>query len=183
MKIIASKAFAALILCLTSNVSLADEGENQANVFANMYSKICLKNLSDLEALREKLKSAPKLPPEKATGFLAGHPGDAWPMPDKHGLFVLTLLSGKNFCAIHVRRANTEVAKKLFINIVATAPSPLVAKQVLNEQMHTSANGQIHTIAYEWSVPNAPRKMLFTLTTAPSSNAQLQVLGSAAIIR
>ncbi|HEY8095271.1 MAG TPA: hypothetical protein VIE65_04150 [Methylobacter sp.] len=171
-----------LMLGLTSNVCLAGEGEDQANSFANIYASLCLKNLSNLEALREKLKRMPKLPPEKAAIFLAGNPGDAWPVPDKHGMFVLALPSGKNLCAVHVRRANTEAAMKLFTGLVANAPSPLIAKQVRNEQAQTTANGQTQTISYEWSVPNAERKMLFTLTTASSENAQLQVLGSAAIV-
>lgn len=169
-------------LSFLSSICFAGEGEDQANSFANIYASLCLKNLSNLEALREKLKPMPKLPPEKAAHFLAGNPGDAWPVPDKHGTFVLALPSGKNLCAVHVRRANTEAAKKLFAGLVSTAPSPLVAKQVRNEQAQTTANGQTQTVAYEWSVPNASRKMLFTLTTAASDTAQLQVLASAAII-
>lgn len=171
-----------LILVLTSPACFADEGENQASSFANIYASLCLKNLSNLEALREKLKPMPKLPPEKAALFLAGNPGDAWPVPDKHGMFVLALPNGKNLCAVHARRANTEAAKKLFTGLVANAPSPLTAKQVMNEQAQTTANGQTQTVAYEWSAPNAPRKMLFTITTASSGTAQLQVLGSAAIV-
>lgn len=173
---------ATLMLSLASNVCFAGESEDQANSFANIYASLCLKNLSNLEALREKLKPMPKLPPEKAAMFLAGNPGDAWPVPDKHGTFVLALPSGKNLCAVHVRRANTEAAKKLFAGLVANAPSPLVSKQVRNEQTQTTVNGQTQTISYEWSVPNAARKMLFTLTTAASEQAQLQVLGSAAIV-
>ena len=170
------------MLGLASNVCFASEGEDQANSFANIYASLCLKNLTNLEALREKLKPMPKLPPEKAAMFLAGNPGDAWPVPDKHGTFVLALPSGKSLCAVHVRRASTEAAKRLFIKLVANAPTPLIAKQVKNEQAQTAANGQTQTISYEWSVPNAARKMLFTLTTASSNTAQLQVLGSAAII-
>ena len=173
---------ALLLLGLTSNSCFADEGENQANAFANIYASLCLKNLSNLEALREKLKLMPKLPPEKAALFLAGNPGDVWPVPDKHGTFVLALPTGKNFCAVHARRASTEAAKQLFAALVANAQSPLVAKQVRNERAQTSANGETQTVSYEWSVPNASRKMLFTLTTAASETAQLQVLGSAAIV-
>lgn len=174
---------AIVILALTSNFSLAaTEGENQASSFANIYASLCLKHLNNLEALREKLKPMPKLPPEKAVHFLAGNAGDAWPVPDKYGTFVLALPTGKNLCAVHVRRADTEAAKRQFAGLVANAPSPLVAKQVRNEQAQTGANGMTQTVAYEWSVPNAPRKMLFTLTTAPSETAQLQVLGAAAII-
>lgn len=170
------------MLSLTSNVCFAVEGEDQANSFANIYASLCLKNLSNLETLREKLKPMPKLPPEKAAMFLAGNPGDAWPVPDKHGTFVLALPSGKNLCAVYARRASTEAAKKLFTGLVANAPTPLVAKQVRNEKAQTAANGQTQTVSYEWSVPNTKLKMLFTLTTASSDTAQPQVLGSAVIV-
>lgn len=163
-------------------VTAASDGENQANSFEKHYASICLKHLNNLDALRENLKSLPKLPPEKASHFLAGNAGDAWPVPDQYGAFVLALPAGKNMCTLHLRRADTEVAKKQFIALVGKAPSPLVAKQVRNEKNQTAANGPTQTVAYEWSVPNAPRKMLFTLTIAPSETARLQVLGSAAIV-
>lgn len=173
---------AILTLGLTSNVCFAVEGEDQANSFANIYASLCLKNLSNLEALREKLKPMPKLPPEKAAMFLVGNLGDAWLVPGKHGTFVLALPSGKNLCAVYARRASTEAAKKLFTGLVAKAPTPLVAKQVRNEKAQTAANGQTQTVSYEWSAPNTKLKMLFTLTTASSDTAQLQVLGSAVIV-
>ncbi len=171
-----------LIGLAANSVTAATEGENQASSFANIYASLCLKHLNNLEVLREKLKPMPKLPPEKASLFLAGNAGDAWPVPDKHGTYVLVLPAGKDICAVHVRRADTEAAKKQFENLVANAPSPLIAKQVRNDQTQTAVNGPTQTVAYEWSAPNAPRKMLFTLTTAPSEEAQLQVLGSATII-
>lgn len=172
-----------VLIGLVANTAMAgSEGENQADSFANIYASLCLKHMNNLDALREKLKPMPKLPPEKASHFLAGNAGDAWPVPDKYGTFVLALPTEKNICTVYVRRADTEAAKKQFANLVANAPSPLVAKLVRNEEIQTAANGPTQTVAYEWSVPNAPRKMLFTLTTAPSETAQLQVLGSAAII-
>lgn len=178
-----SKIVAALLMLgLTSNACFAGEGEDQANSFANIYASYCLKSISNLEALREKMKSTPKLPPEKAAAFLAGKPGDAWPVADKHGSFVLVLPSGTNLCAVHGRRAGTEAARKLFTALVGNAPSPLVTRQVKDEKAQTAANGQTQTVSYEWSDPKSTRKMLFTLTTAPSANAQIQVLGSAAIV-
>src|SRR6476661_6133759 len=89
---------------------------------------------------------------------------------------------GKNFCAVHVRRADTKAARKLFANLINNAPSPLVVMQVRDDQVQTTANGLTRAMSYEWSVPNAERTMLFTLTTAPSEAAQLQVLDSASII-
>lgn len=83
---------------------------------------------------------------------------------------------------VHVRRANTEAAKQLFADLVASAPAPLIAKKVRDEQAQTTANGQTQTLAYEWSIPDVSRKMLFTITTAASDTAQLQVFATAAII-
>jgi hypothetical protein len=171
-----------LMLSLASNSCFADEAEDQANSFASIYASLCLKNLTNFGVLREKLKSVPALPPEKAERFLAGNLGDAWPVPDKHGMFVLALLRDKPVCLVHGRRANTEVARKLFTDLVTNVPSPLTAKQVLNEQAQTTVNGETQTVSYEWSVPNAPKKLLFTLTTAALETAEIQVLGSAAIV-
>lgn len=177
------RMIAIVLIGLASNTAFAaSEGEYQASAFANIYASLCLKHLNDLDALRDILKPVPKLPPEKAAHFLSGKPGDAWPVPDKHGTFVLALPTGKNMCLVYARRADTEAAKKQFLHLVAHAPAPLVAKPVSNAQNQTAANGTTHTIAYEWAVPKASRKLLFTLTTASSESAQLQVLGSAAIV-
>ena len=171
----------------TADAALASEGRKQAESFSNIYASTCLQHLSDLDELRDKLQAAPQLPPEKAAHFLAGREGQAWPVPDRHGTFVLTLQDGKNFCAVHARRADTEAVRELFVNLVANsvtdARSELEVKQVADEQRQTDSNGPVDTIAYEWSTPGASRKMLFMLSTAPSETAQLQVYGSASIIR
>ena len=171
-----------LMLSLASNSCFADEAEDQANSFASIYASLCLKNLTNLGALREQLKQVPALPQEKAEHFLAGNIGDAWPVPDKNGVFVLALPRDKPICLVYGRRANSEVARKLFTDLVTNAPSPLTTKQVLNEKAQTTANGETQTVSYEWSVPNAPKNLLFTLTTAASETADIQVLGSAAIV-
>ena len=182
-KIMLKLATTILILCLVPNISTAATvGEDQAGSFVRLYSSLCLKHVNNLDALRQKLERMPRLPPEKAAHFLAGRAGDAWPVPDKYGTFVLVLLSGKSFCAVYARRADTEAVEKQFARLVATAPPPLTAKQVTNKHAQTSANGPTHTVSYEWYVPSAHRKMLFTLTTASFASAQIQVMGSAAII-
>jgi len=135
-----------------------------------------------LDKLRDKLKKIPKLPPEKSAEFLSGNSGEAWPVPDKHGLFVLAILNNKDMCMVYARRANTVKAKELFTTLVAKAPAPLVSKLIKDENLKTKANGETHTISYEWAIPNALKKMLFTITTSSSDKAQLQVLGSAAIV-
>ncbi|KAB0496296.1 NMCC_0638 family (lipo)protein [Pseudomonas vancouverensis] len=171
-----------LLITLTSTVCLASEGDDAANAFAQQYLRSCMHNLPNLEAMRKQLQAFPKLPTEKATLFLTGKPGDAWPVPDKHGTFVLALPEGENFCVLYARRANTEVAIQLFTKLVSKPPAPLTAKLVKNEQTQTAANGPTQTIAYEWSAPDVKRRFQFILSTAPSETAQLQVMASAAIV-
>ena len=172
-----------LLLALASKICMASEGEDQAASFFKIYSSLCLKNLFKLEELRETLKPMPKLPPEKAELFLAGKPGDAWPVPDKYATVVLTLLKGKSFCAVYVRKADPDAAIKMFTSMAASAPFPIKVKLLKNETRQTIVNGQIKTISYEWSAPNAKSGMMFTLTTASADFAQIQVLGSAAVVR
>lgn len=174
---------AVLLFSLISSTSqAATEGENQASSFAKIYAALCLKHLNNLEALREKLAPMPKLPSEKAAHFLADKPGDVWPVPDKYGTFVVALPAQGQFCAVYGQKADTEVVREQFINLVAQAPTPLSVKQTRNDQTQTANNGLKQTVSYEWSVPNAQRAMLFTLTTASSETAPLQVLASAVII-
>lgn len=176
------RALALLMLGLMSHACFAGAGEDQAKSFANLYASLCLRNVANLDALREKQKSAPKLAPDKAATFLAGKPGDAWALDDKQGSFVLVLPGGRNLCAVHGRKANVEEATKLFKGLVANAPAPALARQVRNEQGQSAANGKTQTISYEWSDPKSTRKMLFTLTTAASSAAQVQVIGEAEFV-
>ena len=99
----------------TSNC-IADEAQDQAGAFAKMYGSLCLHNLPDLQALRDKLAPMPKLPPDQAALFLSNAAGDAWPVPDKRGTFVLALPTGKNLCAVYARRADTDSAASLFFH-------------------------------------------------------------------
>jgi hypothetical protein len=169
------------LVVVASNSCFAGVAEDQADAFAKIYASLCLKNITNLDSLREKLKDMPKLAPEQSAHFLAGNQGDAWPVSDKTGTFVLALPSNKNICAVYARRADAAKAEQLFVALVGNSPAPLVSRPVRDERAHTPANGPTHTISYEWAFPNAARKMLFTITTATSDDAQLQVLGSAAM--
>lgn len=162
------------------NSCLASEAENQAESFVKIYASLCIKNLSHLEELRGKLKNVPKLPPEEAAQFLSGNEGDAWSVPDKSGTFVIALPSKKNLCMVYARKADATKAERVFTGLVVKAPSPLISQRIKAER--TAGGDPTHTIAYEWSVPNATRRMLFTLTTTSSDKAPLQGFASAAMI-
>ena len=161
----------------------AQESARQADSFANIYATTCLKHLPNLDALISKLESVPSLPPQKAEHFLQGKQGKAWQVPDKHGIFVLAIPSGKNFCAVFARRVNAPEAISRFQKLVQAAPSPLTSRQLAKTSEQTKQNGLASTLSYEWSMKGADRKMLFTLTTAESPTADIQGLASAAYVR
>jgi hypothetical protein len=172
------------VASITSNICLADNPDKQENSFANSYEALCLKHLLNLEGLRSKLADMPKLPPEKAKHFLHDNKGDVWPVPNKYGEMVLALPEGDKMCLLYARRVDALKVEADFKRLVADSPTPLVvSKLVKDENMETVANGPVHTISYEWSKPNAPISMFFTLSTATSGDAELQALASAALAR
>lgn len=177
---IMSRQIFALLSLVVSTTCCADA---QADAFASIYVNICLKHLSDLDALRSKLKDLPSLPAEKASFFLQGKSGSAWPVPDKSGVFIVAIPDKKNFCAVYARRVSAEAAEQRFIRTTETAPAPLVSRKTGDERRQTPKNGPIRTVSYEWAVPQAPLRMLFTLTTATGEDADLQGLASAAIVK
>jgi hypothetical protein len=110
--------------------------------------------------------------------------GDAWPVPYKGemGNYVLALPAGKNLCLLHARRANAAAVEKGFLDIVADAPSPMVARRGAAREELTEAKLRTRTVSSTWAPPDARRKMEFMLTTTASDKAELQVLGSVAMI-
>lgn len=171
-----------LSFLLTSTVCHAEDSALQAKAFHQMYTSLCAKNINNLVVLKDKMKDLPSFPPAQASKFLGGNPGSAWPVPDKSGLFVLSLLDKKNHCAIFARRASAIKVEEQFLSFVASAPSPLLTRKVSDSYTKTASNGEAHTIAYEWYVENAKRKFVFTLTTSKFENADIQALGSIAIV-
>lgn len=171
-------------LALSCN-SHAEEADGNSQFFTKLYVSLCMKNINDFEALRAQLvtNKLPKLPPEQAKHFLNGKEGDAWPVPyqGQMGNFVLALPVG--LCGVYVRRANQADIERQFMKLVAKAPPPLIAEMNVDNWAETVVNGKTHTISYTWSLPQATRKMMFTLTTANSENAELQVFASAAIVK
>jgi hypothetical protein len=125
----------------------------------------------------------PALSPEKAGRFLLGMDGNAWPVPDRNGVFVVALPKGKNLCSVFARRVDAQAAEDRFVRLVQKAPAPLVSRLVTDERGKSSRNGATKTIAYEWSVPQAKRKMLFMLTTATGESADIQGLATASLVQ
>jgi hypothetical protein len=160
--------------------------DENADGFLNLYVELCVRHFGDLEEFRARLLNdkVPRLPAEDAQLFLSGMEGDAWPVPYKGemGNYVLALPAGKNLCLLHARRANAAAVEKGFLDIVADAPSPMVARRGPDREELTGAKIRTRTVSSTWAPPDARRKMEFMLTTTASSKAELQALGSVAMI-
>jgi hypothetical protein len=157
-----------------------------AEGFLNLYVELCVRHFGDLEDFRARLlrDKVPKLPAEDARLFLSGMAGDAWPVPykGKMGNFVLALPAGKNLCLLHAHRANAAAVEKGFLDIVADAPKPMVAKRGPSRDALSADKIKTRTVSSTWAPPGARRKMEFMLTTTASARAELQAMGSVAMV-
>lgn len=172
-----------VVLGLTAEVALAASiGESQAKSFAETYSSFCVKHAGNFDALREKLKQTTPLSADKAAVFLSGKSGDAWPIPVQQGPLVLTLPRDQSRCSVHMQGVDSKVLTKQFANLVSKAPYPMLAKQVRSDKQQMLDQGGVQTVSYEWSAPNSPHKMVFTLTTDKEKNEPRQAQGSVAIL-
>jgi hypothetical protein len=168
-----------LVLAITAAIPashvLADPA---ADSFVNIFATTCLKHVADLDQLQKRLERVPKLPSEKAAPFLQGRQGSVWPVPDKHGLFVVAILDQTNVCAVYARRADAGSVMSHLRPIISSAPAPMRVAQLEDARKQDPKNGTTHTVAYEWSQPGASKKFIFTLTTATGESAPLQAMAS-----
>jgi hypothetical protein len=145
-----------------------------------------VRHFGDLEEFRSRLlhDKVTKLSDADAKLFLSGMTGDAWPVPykGKMGNYVLALPAGKNLCLLHARRANAAAVERGFVDIVADAPAPMVAQRGRTRDELTESHIKTRTVSSVWAPPGAARKMEFMLTTTASDKAELQALGSVAMI-
>jgi hypothetical protein len=166
-----------------TKTAASDEG---ADGFLNLYVELCVRHFGELEDFRAHLlrDKVPKLPAEDAKLFLSGMEGDAWPVPykGKMGNYVLALPAGKNLCLLHARRANAAAVEKGFLDIVAEAPKPMVARRGPSRDALSADKIKTRTVSTTWAPPGARRKMEFMLTTSASGKAGLQAFGSVAMI-
>ena len=88
-------AFAVLVATAAScfaNPLVAGDPEKQAAAFARIYATFCLKHINEIDKLRDSLAFSPRLPPEETKKLLRGQAGEAWPVPEDSGRFILAIL-------------------------------------------------------------------------------------------
>ncbi|MDN5566738.1 MAG: hypothetical protein L0G25_08005 [Psychrobacter sp.] len=169
-------------IAISTGRSTDSKQATQAKSFFTIYSTTCAKHISNLEEFRDELEDSPKLLDAQAKPFLKGHAGSVWPIPDDHGLFVLSLIEELNMCAVYAREADSHIVQQQFTEMFSEAPSPLVATIRPSTQEKT-ASGESPTLGYVWNEPGASEKMLFMLTTDSSANAEVQALFTATMIQ
>ena len=178
-------AFAVLVATAAScfaNPLVAGDPEKQAAAFARIYATFCLKHINEIDKLRDSLAFSPRLPPEETKKLLRGQAGEAWPVPEDSGRFILAILKEKNVCMVYGLKADTARVEKAFTDIVNAAPSPMIARSLQDERL-TTKFGPARSITYEWSMSTAAaKKAILSLTTTASDSAPLQALATAAFI-
>lgn len=171
-----------LVMTLATSTFAADV-DAKATFFINIYHSLCMKNINDFETLRAQLlKNHPTFPKEQAARFLSGMDGDAWPVTSSLGSFVISIPKGVKMCSVYARRANRDDVEKKFLDLVSTAPQPLVAEKRTDEMKDTSNNGKTHTVGFVWGVASATRKLAFILTTSSKDDADIQAYATATVV-
>jgi len=85
-------------------------------------------------------------------------------------------------CAVYARRADTQTIERLFSQFGENPPAPTVADKQRDVYAETGPNGKTHTVSYIWTTPGTPNKLLFMLTTAESTTAELQAQGTVSVL-
>jgi hypothetical protein len=93
------------------------------------------------------------------------------------GNFVLAIAAQKNLCMVHARRTNAAAVERKFAAMVQDAPKPLVVRHG-----KPVVKGSTRTVVTTWAKPGARRKIQFTLRTDASPAAQLQAIGTVAMV-
>lgn len=156
--------------------------EKQANAFARIYATFCLKHINEIDKLRDSLAFSPRIPPDEAKKLLRGQAGEAWPVPEDSGRFILAILKEKNVCMVYGLKADSARVEKTFSAIANAAPSPMITRTLQDERL-TTPFGPARSMTYEWSMSTAAaKKVILSLTTTASDTAPLQALASAAMI-
>ena len=163
-------------------VMSSNEGAKQAKIFQEIYTATCMQYVFKLDELRNNLKDMPKFPSEEASQLLPnGTAGSAWPVPAETGNYILAIPDDISLCAIYAKDLDTKLTNQQFIDIYSNPPAPFIAKQMSNttEQREKGINTNV---SYSWSAPDAPRKMLFMLTTDDSGNTKAKAMYTASIM-
>jgi len=168
----------ALFLVATALCQHARAEDGSAQEFQNIFNGTCVSYLGRLDELRMKLAPLPQLGAEAQKYFLAGREGGVWPVPSKVGVFVLAIPKDKTLCTVYARQVEVSGFREKFEALVKTAPNPMTSTQM--EVQPSAPDAQ--TVAYEWSVPNVPRRAHFILTTrAVQDGGSPQAVASASM--
>ena len=165
-----------LLSFLVAGNSFGSTPREESNEFISLYNSLCLKNIYKLEEFKKKLSKLPSLPEKSAKFFLGSNDGKSWPVPSKHGKYVLSISSNNNFCSLSAMQGDINVVESIFRTIVKQTPEPLISQQL----DHGPNSSNLKTIAYQWYKEGSRRATLFKLTTNndKSQQASIKILAS-----
>ena len=159
-----------------------NEGAKQAKIFQEIYTATCMEYVFKLDELRDNLKNEPKFPSEQASQLLPnGTAGSAWPVPAETGNYILAIPDDMNLCAVYAKDLDVQLANQQFNETYSKPPPPFTATKIDNT-VEQERKGIKTTSSYIWSAPDAPRKMLFMLTTDDSGNTKAKAMYTASIM-
>lgn len=148
----------------------------------DLFAGTCMKYFYSQDNLRKAMEDMgdQQAPPEKATFFLGGNPGNAWFVIAPSTTYVVALRDD-TVCAVFAQRADAGQVQAGFAALVAKAPEPLVA--AAQDASGLGPNDAIsRTVAYSWSRPEDEVELLFVLTTSDSSDATAQAMVSMSLV-
>lgn len=176
------KYLGALLLAVLSPFCLAEDGKAQARTFDDIYRSLCLKNINNLNKLKEQLALSPQMSPEQTRQILRGAKGFAWRIPSDEGAFILSLQDKPPTCTVMAHHADAKTLEELFLKLVNAPIAPLESKKISSREDKTKANGTAHTLTYEWQAKQGKHKLVFVLSTSSYEKADLQAFGSISLV-
>ena len=151
-----------------------------AEIFNTTFVNICIKNLANLDKVRNEFTRITPLPAEQAENFLRGHAGNAWVVPNPYGDFILAIPAGEDVCTLYARRADIPAVERHFANIGKTAPRDVMITKDKDERVSGKDGKSRHTSLYHWQLPDSDYQILLGLTTSQDSDSQ--AVATAAVI-
>lgn len=173
-----------LLLLMATAVAPAFAAESPLpDDFNALFATTCMQYYYAQDALRDRMKSQglEVLPPDQAGFFLSGKEGTAWIFVAPSTRYVISL-SKNSTCSVFAQRGNPEQIQAGFLELVGTAPAPLVIQAPDTAELGPNSD-LAKTVARSWARPADKEELLFVLTTSSSEEVTAQAMASMARVK
>ena len=153
-----------------------------ADSINDLFAGTCMKHFYAQDGLRQAMSDgAPEVPPEKAEFFLGNKAWKAWFISAPSTAYVVALRDD-SVCAVFARRADPVEVRAGFVELVGTAPEPLVAQVRDSAAPAAEQDAHVQTVSYAWTRAQDKDELLFVLSTTDSSEATAQAMVSISLV-